>query len=69
MNQLPLAITPTEIITFLFLTILLYVVSLFLTAKTVKGWRFFVWLLVIIFFPIVGPISYLIYHFANMKKI
>ena len=67
MTYLPLAISPTEIVVFLSLTIVLYVISLFLMSKTMKSWKFFVWLLIIIFIPFIGSISYLIYHLANMN--
>jgi len=68
MSIIPLTITPTEIILSLSFTIVLYVVSLFLASKKIKGWRFFIWVFIIIYIPIIGSITYLIYHLANMKR-
>lgn len=65
MTYLPLLITPLEIVIFTALTVVLYAISLFLMSKHVKGWRFFVWLLIIIFMPIIGSVSYIIYYLVN----
>lgn len=65
MSNLFLVISPIEIVVAIAVLLLMFVAALFLSAKREKGWKFFVWFLIILFLPVIGPISYLIYYAAN----
>jgi uncharacterized membrane protein len=68
MNLLPLMIGPFEIITTLAIVISLFFSSLFLISKYERGKTYFIWLLLIIFLPILGSLSYLIKHLINLPN-
>lgn len=59
MNNL-LVIRPYEIVTFISLIVLLFLLSLFLIAKHEKGSNYFIWLLIIVFIPVIGSVAYVI---------
>lgn len=65
MTIIPFVIAPFIILGAVAIVFILLLTSLYLVAKHEKGTPFILWLLVIIFFPAVGPIAYLIKHFAN----
>jgi hypothetical protein len=57
-----------EIMTVLFLWLILFVTALVLMAKKEKsGLRFLVWVLVLFFFPFLGSIAYIIYYYLDKK--
>lgn len=68
MNSIPLMIGPFEIITTLAIVISLFFSSLFLISKYEKGKTYFIWLLLIIFLPIIGSLCYLIKHLMNLPN-
>ena len=68
MNSIPLMIGPFEIITTLTVVLSLFFSSLFLVSKNEKGKTYFIWLLLIIFLPILGSLCYLIKHLTNLPS-
>jgi hypothetical protein len=68
MNSIPLMIGPFEIITTLTIILSLFFSSLFLVSKYEKGNTYFIWLLLIIFLPILGSLCYLVKHLTNLPN-
>ncbi|MDG1731286.1 MAG: hypothetical protein P8K68_05770 [Algibacter sp.] len=68
MNTLSLSIAPIEIVIFGLLLVILYVTALYFLSKNVRGWRFFIWFLIVMFIPIAGAVSYLIYHTVDSRN-
>ena len=68
MPILPFVDTPYLIVGTLGLILILFLISLYLVGKHEKGTTYFVWLLLILFFPVVGPIAYFFKHFAHGRE-
>lgn len=62
-----IAISPVEIVTYATLILMLYIISVFLASKKEKGLRLFIWLLLILLLPILGPLTYIINFIATIK--
>ncbi len=67
MINLPLLIGPYHIITFVSVLLLLLLTSLYFIGKHEKGLIYFLWLIVIVFLPVIGPVAYLLKHLSRPK--
>ncbi|UMB60414.1 hypothetical protein MHL31_15185 [Lutibacter sp. A80] len=68
MNSILLMIGPFEIIAVLAVIVSLFFSSLYLVSRHEKGRNYFIWLLLIIFLPILGSVCYLVKHLANLPS-
>jgi uncharacterized membrane protein len=68
MTNLPLLIGPYQIIAIVSVILLLFFTALFLIGKHEKGLIYFIWLIVLIFLPVIGPIAYLLKYFAGSNR-
>jgi len=62
-------IGPITIITFGIVFLIQFVFALFLISKYEKSWNYFIWLLVIIFLPIIGSLAYFMKSLNKVKII
>ncbi len=67
MNSIFLMINPIQIVFFLGLLITIIISSLVLASKHEERLNFLIWVLLILFLPYIGGISYLIKHFTSRK--
>lgn len=63
--NLPLIIGPYHILGIAGSFLLLLLISLYLIGKQEKGLIYFLWLLVIVFMPVIGPLAYLLKYVTN----
>ena len=68
MTLIALAITPFHIVGALVLFLVLFLTALFLLGKQEKGTSYFIWLIIILIFPIAGPLAYLLKDFAGSPQ-
>ena len=68
MTLIALAITPFHIVGALVLFLVLFLTALFLLGKQEKGTSYFFWLIIILIFPIAGPLAYILKYFAGSPQ-
>jgi len=70
MKTIFLMIYPIQIVLFLVVLISIAIYSLVLASKKEKNMNFLIWVLLIIFLPFIGGISYMIkYYTANKNSV
>lgn len=62
--NLPLIIGPYHILGIVGSFLLLLLVSLYLIGRQEKGLIYFLWLLVVVLMPVIGPVAYLLKYYA-----
>lgn len=67
MANIPFFIGPFEIITVLVIYLVFVFTALYFIGKREKGLSYFLWLLVILCFPFIGPMAYFFKYFVNPK--
>ena len=68
MTALPLFIKATYLLAILGAYLIFLLTMLYLIGKHEKGLIYFLWFLVIIFLPVIGPIAYLLKHFSKTNS-
>ncbi len=68
MILLPLLISSYHIIAILGVFLILLFISLFMIGKHEKGLTYFIWLIVLVCLPIIGPIAYLLKYFVSQNS-
>lgn len=62
------AVSALEALLLFLVYVLLVVTSLVLVVKNEQGKSKFLWILMILFFPFLGAVMYLGYHFLSVRK-
>lgn len=65
---LPFVVTPFLIVGIVGLILILFVISIYLIGKHEKGSPYFIWLLLLLLFPVVGPLVYIFKHFTQKRE-